>query len=117
MSRIKSEEDYLLEHVTSVEVKLRKLKIPYPKEEFDHIKSDIQDIIDKQYTTEVMIYNLRNELYPPQYIIQKIRFMNPRHDDFELLVDELRKACFKTSPMWKQSNMGIFDFLHEQTKK
>lgn len=68
---------------------------------------------DDQYLPHNMIEALEYSTYPPQYVIQKIKEMNnPRDPVFLKLVNELRKACFRTSWMWKESNMEIFDFLH-----
>lgn len=64
-----------------------------------------------QYIPENMVISLQYSTYPPQYIIKRIKEMSPRDPVFKNLIKELKKACFRTSMMWKQSNTGIFDFL------
>ena len=63
-----------------------------------------------------MLESLKREIYPPHYIIDKIKGMNPRNEDFDRLVNGLRSACFRTSMMWKESNIDIFDFLQRYKK-
>ena len=78
---------------------------------FQELETFLEDKRKDQYIPDNMITALNYSTYPPQYIIKRIKEMSPRDPIFKILVGELRKACFKTSMMWKQSNMDIFDFL------
>jgi len=93
-----------------------KIKNNMKKEElnisFEEVGVLLEEKCRDQYLTSNMISDLRYSTYPPQHIIKRIKEMSKKHPDFSNLVSELKKACFRTSSMWKQSNMDIFDFIH-----
>jgi len=79
---------------------------------FNEIRKKVEGLKKDQYITKNMIKTLEGSIYPPHFIIQRIKELSPRDPDFKILLVSLRSACFRTSTMWKQSNTDVFDFLH-----
>lgn len=105
---MKSPYENLLEDIQYLSKRLNMCSIDH---DFTGIENQISNLAEEQYSLSNMLRALRNETYPPHHIIHRIKYMDQRDSSFPILLEALRHACFNTSSMWKQSNMGIFDWL------
>ena len=107
---MKSPYETLRSHLESSRRELKSLDIEL---ELSRVFKDLDMIIRDQYSADTMIKVIKEELYPPRYIYDRLKQISDRRDKvFKRVLPVFREKCFNSSGMWSQSNTDIFDFMH-----